>query len=140
LPKTKIVKNERLYRSFLIATTIPTNKARPRRYEANPIVALFTALKSKAVAAKSKRTPPDRNMVSNLLSPRYSLKAKITKNAVHVTNMPWVPPMKRGYEITLLSIEMAIYKREPILFLRRINTNATRFRPITTATFATAMV
>ncbi len=56
-------------------------------------------------------TPPDRNKVSNLLSSRYSPYANITKNAVHVMNMPWVPPIKTGYEITLLSIEMMIRKR-----------------------------
>jgi hypothetical protein len=50
-------------------------------------------------------------------------------------NNMWTPPMKRGYEITLLIIEMAIRKSVP-LFLRKIHMNAVRFSAAKTAAFA----
>jgi len=48
--------------------------------------------------------------------------------------------MKIGYEINLLIIEMAIRNRGPLLFLRIIQTKATRFSTAKAVAFATAIV
>jgi hypothetical protein len=44
------------------------------------------------------------------------MRAKITGRPVQVMNTMWAPPMKRGFEITLLIIELAIRKSGPFCF------------------------
>lgn len=64
----------------------------------------------------------------------------MTSKIVHVMNRMWAPPMKRGSEIALLIIEMAIRKSGPFLFFLKIKTKAPRFRATKTAALATAIL